>query len=160
MALIIQTTLLKTFPTWGIRCDIIWLLVLFIGFYHELWEGLPSLLFLGYLMDCFASPFLGLFTASYLIIFFVLRLLTIHIYIEALTSKMFWVFVMTLIGKYVGYLLLLWLDVSIQVQFSMLWNTFIQGLWNGILAIILFPILKYLMSWIYQRDYAYSVSSR
>src|SRR3989338_9159846 len=111
-------------------------------------------------MDCFASPFLGLFTASYLIIFFVLRLLPIHIYIEALTSKMFWVFVMTLIGKYVGYLLLLWLDVSIQVQFSMLWNTFIQGLWNGILAIILFPILKYLMSWIYQRDYAYSVSSR
>lgn len=160
VSLIVETTFLKSFPAWGVRCDLVWLAVLFIGFYHELWEGLPSILLLGFVMDCVASPFLGLLTASYLITFFILRLLTAQIYVEALVSKMFWVFIMTILGKYIEILLLIWLDVPITLQPFMFIYIMIQGIWNGLLAIIFFPFIKRMISGLYKKDYAYSVSSR
>ena len=160
VSIIVETTLLRTFPTWSIRCDFVWLTILFIGFYHDLWEGILSVLFIGYIMDCVASPFLGLLTATYLIVFFVLRMLTVQIYVEALLSKIFWVFMMTLLGKYVEFLLLIWLDAPVVPQPFMIFQLFVQGIWNGILAIIFFPILKRLISWVYKKDYAYTVSSR
>ncbi|OGP13753.1 MAG: rod shape-determining protein MreD [Deltaproteobacteria bacterium RIFCSPLOWO2_02_FULL_50_16] len=160
VSLVVETTFLRTFPTWNIRCDLIWLSVLFIGFYHELWEGLPSVLILGLMTDCIASPFLGLLTADYLCVFFILRLLTAQIYVEALLSKIFWVFIMTILGKYIEYLLLHWIDIPISLQPTYVIYIIIQGVWNGLLAVLFFPFLKRAISRIYKRDYAHSVSSR
>ena len=149
-ALLLETTILRTFPSSGVRCDFVWLAVLFIGFYHELWEGIPSILFMGYMMDCMASPFLGVMMATTLIIFFILRLLTAQIYVQTLLSKIFWVFIMTLLGKYIEFALLIWLDVPVSMQSFMIVNVFLQGLWNGILAIVFFPVIKAMMSWLYE----------
>jgi rod shape-determining protein MreD len=160
LAIIIETTLLPTFPSRAVRCDAVWLTILFIGFYHEFWEGLPSVLLIGYIMDCVASPFLGLMMTTYLIVFITLRLLTAQIYVETLVSKVFWVFIMTLIGKYSEYILLIWLDVPVSIYPVSIMNVVIQGLWNGVLAIPFFPLIKHMMSWLYKKDYVYTVSTR
>lgn len=80
--LILQTTLLHALPEWFGRPNFLFLFIVFLGTYLDLYKGAVLALLFGLIMDIFSGVFLGLHPAIYLILFFVLQIISRHLAIN------------------------------------------------------------------------------
>jgi rod shape-determining protein MreD len=80
--LLLQTTLLSFLPEWFGRPNLLFLLIVFLGTYLDIYKGAVLTLIFGLIMDIFSGVFLGLHPVIYLVLFFILQFLSRHLIIN------------------------------------------------------------------------------
>lgn len=80
--LILQTTLIHSLPEWFGRPNLLFLFIVFLGTYLDLYKGALLALLFGLIMDIFSGVFLGLHPVIYLVLFFVLQTVSRHLAIN------------------------------------------------------------------------------
>lgn len=73
---IIQTTILQILPSWFGFPDLIFILVAFAAFRFDWLRGSIITFSLGWMMDVVSGIYLGMYVVKYLVVFFILNLLT------------------------------------------------------------------------------------
>ena len=76
---VLQTTLFAELPAWLGRPDLLFLVVVFLGFRFDIIKGAMLVFFIGLLMDIFSGIFLGIYPTVYLLVFFILKILSKHL---------------------------------------------------------------------------------
>ncbi|OGQ99837.1 MAG: rod shape-determining protein MreD [Deltaproteobacteria bacterium RIFOXYD12_FULL_55_16] len=74
--LILQTTLLHFLPEWFGRPNLLFLFIVFLGTSLDIYKGAVLALLFGLIMDIFSGVFLGLHPVIFLVLFFVLQILS------------------------------------------------------------------------------------
>ena len=74
--IIIQTTILQILPSWFGFPDLVFILVAFAAFRFDWLRGSILTFSLGWMMDVVSGIFLGMYVVKYLVVFFILSLLT------------------------------------------------------------------------------------
>jgi len=80
--LILQTTLLHSLPEWFGRPNLLFLFIVFLGTYLDVYKGAVLALLFGLIMDIFSGVFLGLHPVIYLVLFFALQAVSRHLAIN------------------------------------------------------------------------------
>lgn len=76
LLIVMQTTVLQILPAWFGFPDFVFILIAFAAFRFDWLRGCLLAFMLGWMMDVAAGIYLGMFVVKYLIVFFVLNLLT------------------------------------------------------------------------------------
>lgn len=79
LLLILQTTVLHALPDWFGRPNLLFLLVVFLGTHLDVYKGAVLVLLFGLLMDIFSGIILGLHPVVYLLLFFLLQIVSRHL---------------------------------------------------------------------------------
>lgn len=74
--IVMQTTILQVLPAWFGFPDFVFILIAFLAFRFDWLSGCLLAFMLGWMMDVVSSIYLGMFVVKYLIVFFVLNVLT------------------------------------------------------------------------------------
>ena len=74
--IVMQTTILQVLPAWFGFPDFVFILIAFLAFRFDWLSGCLLAFMLGWMMDVVSSIYLGMFVVKYLIVFFVLNMLT------------------------------------------------------------------------------------
>ena len=95
--LILQTTLLPSFPIQRIRPDILLILTLYLAFlFPPIFGGILAF-FMGYLMDLFSGNAFGFYTFSRPLVFFAAQFFKERFYLEGFYSQFLFVFVFAML---------------------------------------------------------------
>jgi rod shape-determining protein MreD len=76
---VMQTTLFSMLPAWLGRPDLIFLLIVFLAYRFDAIKGAVLVFLIGQLLDIFSGVFLGIYPTVYLLVFFILKILSRHI---------------------------------------------------------------------------------
>ena len=76
LLIVMQTTVLQILPAWFGFPDFVFILIAFAAFRFDWLRGCLLAFMLGWMMDVAVGIYLGMFVVKYLIVFFVLNLLT------------------------------------------------------------------------------------
>jgi rod shape-determining protein MreD len=142
--LILQTTLLASFPIQRVKPDLVFILTLFMGLtFPPVFGGILAF-FLGYLMDLFSGNNFGLFTFSRPFLFFIAQLFKHRIYLENFFSRSLFVFLFTLAEGILFLILLKALNPEpLRPLYPFFFTSFLpQSFSTALVAPILFSIFK------------------
>lgn len=115
-------------PLPAVKLDLIWLGVLFAGFFVPLVPGGLIVLILGLVQESFGAPFHGVLTLSYLSLYLLIRLVHQHIFFQRRTSQVVWVALLSLGFRGLEALLLLWQGYEVPTGWAELLGwAFLQG---------------------------------
>lgn len=130
---------IRHFPLTTIRIDLVWLVVLYLGFYVPLFPGGLSVLILALAQETLAATLHGVIALSYLPVYFFLRLTHHHLFFEGKAAQIIWIVLLTLIQEGFELALLLWQGYTPAFNLP---NLLGAALLNGIVSLLLFPFLK------------------
>lgn len=126
-------------PLISIRVDLIWVVVLYLGFYVPLFPGGFGVLMIGLAQEALGAPLHGAISFSYLVIYFFLRLTHNQLFFEGKGAQITWVLLLTLAQKGIELGLLRWQGYTPDFPLpSLLASAFL----NGLVSQLLFPFLK------------------
>jgi cell shape-determining protein MreD len=126
-------------PLISIRVDLVWVVVLYLGFYLPLFPGGFWVLVIGLAQEALGAPLHGPISFSYLVIYFFLRLTHNQLFLEGRGAQISWVFLLTLAQKGIELGLLRWQGYTPDFLLpSLLASAFA----NGLASQLLFPFLK------------------
>ncbi len=138
--LVIESTLLRSFPTEAVRLDVLFLSVLAIGFKNEWDEGLTAVLLIGVICDAASPAPFGVVTATYVAAFFAVRFANATVYLRSVLARFVWTFAASVIY--------LWLKAAIValiynnpffIKYAFLW--FVpQSLFNAVAGFLFVPL--------------------
>ena len=129
----------RHFPLVGIRVDLVWLLVLYLGFSVPLFPGGVAVFLIGLAQESVGVPFHGVLLVTYLAIYFFLRMARTHLFFEKGTSQMLWIFLLTVAQSEGEQALLLWQGVPPAFDPTTLLST---ALLTGLASHAIFPFLR------------------
>ncbi len=138
LAAVLLETTVRHFPTAGLRIDLLWLTVLYFGFYLPFDRGFLWVLLLGFLQETLSTPFHGILMFPYLLIFSFLRAAHRQLFFHGKSSQVIWVSLLTLVHHGLGQLLLLWQGYEV---FFNLGSEIAGSLLHGLITLLLFPFL-------------------
>lgn len=87
------------FPLKVIRFDLIWILVLYFGFYGSYLSGTLIVFALGFLQETFGLPIHGILILTYLLLFYFLKAVDQKISFQNIFSQMSWIVILTFFQK-------------------------------------------------------------
>jgi rod shape-determining protein MreD len=142
--LILQTTLLSSFPIQRIRPDILLIFTLYLAFLFPPVTGGILAFLMGYLMDLLSGDALGFYTFSRPLIFFVAQFFKEKFYVEGFSSQFFFVFVSALLE---GMLILILMNALQPLSFGKLYPLLFtsllpQSFFTGLAAPLLFFLFQ------------------
>lgn len=76
MLLLLQTTLFPLLPEWFGRPNLLFLFIVYLGTYFDVYKGAVLIMVFGLIMDIFSGIFLGLHPVIYLALFFLLQIIS------------------------------------------------------------------------------------
>ncbi len=127
------------FPLSHIRVDLLWLLVLSVGFRMSLFPGGFYVLGLAWIQESFGVPFHGLKGLSYITIYLLLRAGKSRVFFEVGPALVLWVVVLTLLERVCEMGLLFWQGYETSWNIVVLLLT---AFLNGFVALLFFPFLE------------------
>ena len=129
----------RHFPLVSIHVDLVWLIVLYLGFFAPLFPGGLWVMMIGLAQETIGAPLHGILSLSYLPIYFFLRLTHRDLFFERGFSQVIWVFLLTVAQKGIEQGLLLWQGYTPTFDLRTLFPT---ALLEGVVSLALFPFLK------------------
>jgi hypothetical protein len=105
MLLIVQTTILDMVFMGKIRIEISLILVIYAGFYMDIFRGGFLVLLLGFCLDCMISPVPGLYLFFYMVVFLLSKNVVYRIYSDGMTFIMLFTFLCALLEGIIMFLL-------------------------------------------------------
>jgi cell shape-determining protein MreD len=138
LALVLQGAVGRL-PHPDVKLDIVWLGVLFLGFYVPLAPGGFAVLVLGLAQEALGAPLHGVVPLAYLTVYYVLRLTHQTLFFQKKTSQVVWVALLSLAYRGIEMGLLAWQDYEIPAGFS---HTAAWALLEGLASIAVFPLLR------------------
>ncbi|HSA58124.1 MAG TPA: hypothetical protein VLJ37_00355 [bacterium] len=137
-ALILQGSVVRL-PLPDLKLDIVWLAVLFLGFYVPLVPGGFVVLLLGLIQEALGAPFHGTVSLAYLAVYFLLRMTHQNLFFQKRTSQAVWVALLSLAYRGLESGLLVWQGYAFPAGFGHLaaWAVL-----EGVASIAVFPLLR------------------
>lgn len=127
------------FPLISLRIDLPWLVVLYFGFFVPVFPGGFAVFLIGLAQESLGVPFHGALSLSYLLIYFLLRMIHQHLFFERGGSQLIWIVLLTLVQKGTELGLLLWQGYPV---FFDPWHLFPSVLLTGFFSFLLFPFFQ------------------
>lgn len=123
--LILQTTLLSSFPIQRFRPDLLLIFTLYLAFlFPPIFGGILAF-FMGYLMDLFSGNALGFYTFSRPLVFFAAQFFKERFYLEGFSSQFLFAFTFGLLE---GVLILMLMSILQAFSFLSLYPLFFTSL--------------------------------
>jgi cell shape-determining protein MreD len=138
IAFLLEGTI-RHFPLITVRIDIVWLAVLYFGFYLPLFPGGVWVLMIGLAQEALGAPFHGPLSLSYLGIYFFLRLTHRQLFFEGRFAQILWIVLLTLAQKGIEGGLLRWQGYAAGIHLG---NLLMTAFLNGLVSQVLFPFLQ------------------
>ncbi|MBU0483972.1 MAG: rod shape-determining protein MreD [Proteobacteria bacterium] len=85
--LTLQTTLFTSIPSWMGTPELLFILIVFVAIRMKTYEGAILVLLYGMIMDVFSGLYLGLYPGAYLLLFFLIRVVSKHLLITETTHQ-------------------------------------------------------------------------
>ncbi len=104
--LILQTTLLSSFPIQRIRPDILLIFTLYLAFSSSPILGGVLVFFMGYLMDLFSGNVMGFYTFSRPLVFFAAQFFKERFYLEGFYSRFLFAFIYSMLEGFLIFILM------------------------------------------------------
>jgi rod shape-determining protein MreD len=104
--LILQTTLLSSFPIQRIRPDILLIFTLYLAFSSSSIFGGMLAFFMGYLMDLFSGNVMGFYTFSRPLVFFAAQFFKERFYLEGFYSRFLFAFTYSMLEGFLIFILM------------------------------------------------------
>lgn len=127
------------FPFTYYRMDLIWLLVLYTGFFVPLMPGTLAVILMGLAQESVAAPFHGILLLPFLTIYFFIRATHHHLFFYGQVPQVLWVIILTLAQKGITFGLLVWRGYEIPIGFFPLFGL---AFLNGIASLLFFPLIS------------------
>jgi hypothetical protein len=126
-------------PLPWLKLDLIWLVVVYFGFFVPLVPGGPLVLILALAEEAMGAPVHGVLPVAYLTVYLLLRLTHQDLFFQRATSQIVWVGLLSLAGRGLVAGLLVWQGYEAPAGFGALaaWS-FLEGL----ASVVIFPLLK------------------
>jgi len=153
LGLLLESTWLSGWPSETLRFDIVWVLILYLGFTTNLHESGLLVLSLGLMADIAGSPFLGFFATVYFAIFCLLRSVIAHIFVETLWARLLWVAILSLLATFGKWGLMAVMGRGPDIDHFLLTYGLLQPLVTMVLAACLFPLLERIDGFLYGYRY-------
>jgi cell shape-determining protein MreD len=138
LALVLQGAVGRL-PHPDFKLDLVWLGVLFLGFYVPLMPGGVVVLVLGLAQEALGAPLHGVVPMAYLAVYFVLRLTHQTLFFQKRTSQVVWVALLSLAYRGLETGLLAWQDYEIPAGLS---RAAAWALLEGLASIAVFPLFR------------------
>ena len=142
--LLLQTTLLSSFPVQRFRPDLLLIFTLYLAYlFPPIFGGILAF-FMGYLMDLFSGNALGFYTFSRPLIFFVAQFFKERFYLEGFSSQFLFAFAFGLLEGIFILMLMSTLQGVSLVSLSPLFFTFLlpQSFSTGLVTPLLFLLFQ------------------
>lgn len=152
-ALLIESTVLASWPSSTLRFEFVWILVLFLAFSSPLSECGLLVIGLGLMEDITGAPFLGFFATVYFAFAVLLRTFIAHMFVETLWARLLWVGIFTLLAMTMEWGLLAAMDKSEGIQNYLLTYALLQSLVNMVVAAFLLPLMDRVDDLVYNNRY-------
>jgi rod shape-determining protein MreD len=142
--LLLQTTLLSSFPVQRFRPDLLLIFTLYLAYLFPPISGGILAFFMGYLMDLFSGNALGFYTFSRPLVFFVAQFFKERFYLEGFSSQFLFAFAFGLIEGILILMLMSTLQGVSLVSLSPLFFTFLlpQSFCTGLVTPPLFLLFQ------------------
>lgn len=122
-----------------LKIDILWLGVLFLGFYVPLIIGGPAVFAMGLVHETLGAPFHGILPLSYLAVYFFLRLTHQNLFFQRRPSQVVWVALLSLAYRGIEVWLLDWQGYEMPEGLGRL---ALWALLQGLASIAIFPLFS------------------
>jgi rod shape-determining protein MreD len=142
--LILQTTLLSSFPVQRFRPDLLLIFTLYLAYlFPPIFGGILAF-FMGYLMDLFSGNALGFYTFSRPLVYFAAQLFKERFYLEGFSSQFLFAFAFGLLEGILILMLMSTLQAVSLVSLSPLFFTFLlpQSFSTGLVTPLLFLLFQ------------------
>ena len=138
--LVMESTILRSFPTESIRLDVLFLSVLAIGFENEWNEGLPAVLIISLICDAVSPAPFGVFTVTNIIIFFAIRFAKAAVYLRSALARFVWTFAASVIYIWLkAFIVALIFQNPYFIEKALAW--FVpQSLFNAFAGLVFIPM--------------------
>jgi rod shape-determining protein MreD len=151
--IILQTTLLSSFPIQRFRPDILLIFTLYLAFLFPPILGGILAFFMGYLMDLFSGNALGFYTFSRPLIFFSAQFFKERFYLEGFSSQFLFAFAFGLLE---GVLILVLMSVLQAISLWSLYPLFFtfllpQSFFTGLVTPLLFLLFQKGSSYLFRQ---------
>lgn len=126
-------------PLPWLKVDLIWLVVVYFGFFVPLVPGGAIVLAIALVQEAMGAPIHGVLPVAYLTVYLFLRLTHQDLFFQRATSQVVWVALLSLAGRGLIAGLLVWQGYEAPSGFGRLvgWS-FLEG----VVSVAVFPILK------------------
>ena len=153
LLLILQTTLLSSFPIQRIRPDILLIFTLYLAFLFPPILGGILAFFMGYLMDLFSGNTLGFYTFSRTLVFFVAQFFKERFYLEGFSFQSLFAFIFSILE---GGLILILINALQAFSLGNLYSslfTFLlpQSFFTGLASPLLFFLFQKVASYLFRQ---------
>jgi rod shape-determining protein MreD len=144
LLLILQTTLLSSFPIQRIRPDLLLIFTLYLAFlFPPIFGGILAF-FMGYLMDLFSGNTLGLYTFSRPLVFLAAQFFKERFYLEGFSFQFLFAFIF---GMLEGILILMLMNglqpIPVGNPYSLFFTFFLpQAFFTGLVTPLLFLLFQ------------------
>ncbi len=138
VAFLVEGTI-RHLPFTTLRVDLVWLLVVFLGFNASFRVGVIAVFFLGLVQESLGVPIHGLVVFPYLLVFLFLLVARGQIFSQGHWAQLTWILILSLGRSFLEQLLLLWQGYPFVFD---LWHEGGAALLNGAASLVLFPFLK------------------
>lgn len=126
-------------PLPTLKIDVLWLGVLFLGFYVPAVVGGPGAFALGFVQETLGAPFHGVLPLAYLIVYFFLRLTHQNLFFQRRPSQVVWVALLSLAYRGLETGLLVWQGYEVPDG----WERLVAwALVEGFLSLAIFPLFS------------------
>jgi rod shape-determining protein MreD len=142
--LLLQTTLLSSFPVQRVRPDLLLIFTLYLSYlFPPIFGGILAC-FMGYLMDLFSGNALGFYTFSRPLVFFIAQFFKERFYLEGFSSQFLFAFASGLLEGILILMLMSTLQGVSLVSLSPLLFTFLlpQSFSTGLVTPLLFQLFQ------------------
>jgi hypothetical protein len=129
----------RHFPLPDLKVDVVWLGVLFLGFYVPLLPGGLIVLALGLVQETLGAPLHGVLPLAHLAVYFFLRLTYQNLFIQRKPSQVIWVSLLSLAYRGVEAGLLVWQGYEVPTGSDRL---LAWALLEGFVSLAVFPFFK------------------
>ncbi len=153
LLLILQTTLLSSFPIQRIRPDLLLIFTLYLALlFPPIFGGILAF-FMGYLMDLFSGNTLGFYTFSRTLVFFAAQFFKERFYIEGFFFQFLFAFIFSILE---GLLILILMSalqpISLGTLYSPLLILLPQSFSSGLAAPLLFLLFQKGLSLLFRQS--------
>lgn len=136
---LVAEAVFRHFPLIGIRVDLVWLLVLTLGFFQPLATGGPAVFLIALAQEAVGAPLHGVLPLSYLAVYFFLRFFHQHLFFEKGISQVIWILLLTFLQKGLEQVLLSWQGFANVIDPL---GLIAGSILSGLVSLPLFPFLR------------------
>ena len=143
-SVVLESTLLQNLPTYWLKFNFLLLGVVFVSLNYDWRTSFPIVMAMGILMDSASYAPLGTAICSYFILFLLIRWFSKQLELKPLLALTSWVMIFSAIYKVLNFSFIYLFTSHKYFSFLSFFTILGQALWDGCLALILFPMFKLL----------------